>query len=324
MLVNDLYPWQQKKWQELSTLRLQSRLPHALLFCGPPKLGKRHFAQILAQTVLCSAEPLQSPCGHCTSCHMFASGHADLKVLAPEEEGKRIPIDELRDIAPFLTLRSHYQGRRIVIIDQAHMMTIAGANSVLKILEEPPLQALLILITPKLKSLLPTIRSRCQTHVFTPPSPIDGQNWLQKERPACDAGLLLSLGGNAPLAALDLADKGFDQRQVWFEDFCALLEARKEPIGITESWLKGDFRQPLYWLGTWLMDLGRLLVTPSPPYLANPDLSKVLLDYVPRVNKVHLHKVLKQLMNLQHEQSNTQLLLESILIDCGGTLYVRR
>lgn len=320
----DIYPWQQSKWQQLLALQQQDRIPHALLLVGPRYLGKLHFATHFAHNLLCSQPQSGLACGQCTSCHMSQTGHhPDLLFLAPEEEGKVIGIDALREIAPFLALRSHYHGRRIVIIQHAHMMSVAGANSVLKILEEPPAQALLVLITHKHRSLLSTIRSRCQNHIMVPPSQDQGSAWLNQARPGCDASLLLNLSGNAPLAALEMADKGFEQRQAWFTQFCGLLEGQKGPFALADSWLKGDFRQPLYWLGTWLMDLVRLAVSPNPPLLSNPDLQPQLLSYVSKLDQERLHKVLKQLMNLQYAQANTQLFLESLLVDCVRATHGR-
>lgn len=147
----------------------EGRLRHAYLITGPPRVGKGTLALALAQAVNC-LEPAP-PCGECRSCRRIArSLHPDvvtLGLLADEksESGrlrKNIGIAQVQDLNAELALQP-YEGRaRVVIVDGAERLSTEASNALLKTLEEPPGNAILILVTSEPDRLLPTIRSRCQ------------------------------------------------------------------------------------------------------------------------------------------------------------------
>lgn len=139
-------PWQQTAWQRLLAAGQQDRLPHAWLLAGPAGTGKRHFATGMARWLLGD----------------FAGAHPDLMVLTPDEGKTQIAVEALRETMARLALTSHRSGKRILQIEPADALNDSGVNSLLKTLEEPPAAAHLILITDRLMSLKPTLRSRCQ------------------------------------------------------------------------------------------------------------------------------------------------------------------
>lgn len=152
----------------------RNRLPHALLLHGPGGVGKATCAGVLAQALNCAESDFLDACGNCPSCHKVQRGlHPDVLWVAPMQPGKIllrqiVPRDEKPESPhePIVTWVGYkpYEGRRrVVIIDEAHAMNQQAQNSLLKTLEEPPPSSILVLVTARPGSLLPTIRSRCQT-----------------------------------------------------------------------------------------------------------------------------------------------------------------
>ncbi len=142
-------------------------LAHAYLFSGEEGVGKKLTALALAEAVNCPEPDSAGGCGTCPSCRKVAAlSHPDVHVVAAE--GDEIKIDQIRHVQNELSLKPFEGAKKILIIDGAEHMNTASANAFLKTLEEPPGEALIVLITAMPQSLLPTIRSRCQEIRFLP------------------------------------------------------------------------------------------------------------------------------------------------------------
>lgn len=187
----------QATWARLTALLDAGRLAHALLFVGPPGIGKALVARRLAARLACRAG--SAPCGDCSGCLQVAAGsHPDLRLIeAPgaggRKEGrtkKEIGIDQARELKRFVALQAISAPRKLAIIDDADRLSIAAQNALLKTLEEPPGQALLILVTASPGALLTTVRSRCQRIAL---------------RPLAEAEVRAALVANAGLAADEAA-----------------------------------------------------------------------------------------------------------------------
>lgn len=140
------------------------RVTHAYLFAGPKGIGKEFTAIQLAKALNCLEESADS-CGQCRSCRKFASGnHPDFKIIRPIENS--ITIEQIRGLQKDLVYKPYESEWKIYIIDNADLMTLEAANSLLKTLEEPPHYAVIIMITSRKDGLLPTIISRCQLLQF--------------------------------------------------------------------------------------------------------------------------------------------------------------
>ncbi len=156
----------------------QSRLGHAYLFCGPEGVGKKLSAKTLAKAVNCLKLDNDS-CDICPSClkvdknqhpdvHFLDDSISENSLAAAQLDTKSIKIDDIRNLQKKANLRP-YEGKiKVFIIDNAHNLTPAAANALLKILEEPPQYSLIILISSKVSVLFKTIISRCQILKFYP------------------------------------------------------------------------------------------------------------------------------------------------------------
>lgn len=149
-----------------------ARLPHALLFAGPPGVGKATCAGILAQALNCAEQGPDDACGKCNSCRKVGRGlHPDVMWMAPEP--RKVRIATVRRAVAATAYRPYEGHRRVVVVDDAHALTIEAQNAFLKTLEEPPASSAIVLVTPAPGSLLATVRSRCQSLSFSPlPQPL--------------------------------------------------------------------------------------------------------------------------------------------------------
>src|SRR5216117_442792 len=187
-----------------AALRSQ-RLAHALLFHGEEQIGKRLTARVLAQAVNCEAIPTPDPpdaCGVCRSCHQIETGaHPDVTIQAATS-GKG-ETDQTREIESRFIYRPLIGRRKIVILDNADLLRPEAANALLKTIEEPPPDSLIILVSSHPESLLPSIRSRCQALRFAPLAVDSVQEVLQQRRGFSDTDarfLAMVSGGRLGLA----------------------------------------------------------------------------------------------------------------------------
>jgi DNA polymerase-3 subunit delta' len=139
----------------------EGRLPPAVLLAGPEGVGKRTLAMEVARALLC-AQRGDNCCEKCPPCHRTAKGlHPDLVVVEPESGA--IKIDRVRELVRGILGRPFEGPARAFIVDEANLLTEQAANALLKSLEEPPPTSHVFLVTASPQTLLPTVRSRCQT-----------------------------------------------------------------------------------------------------------------------------------------------------------------
>lgn len=150
----------------LSKAMISGRVAHCYLFTGPDGVGKRTVAMKFAKAILCGKEKGDS-CDQCSSClKVENSNHPDLLLLEPK--GGQILVDQVREIRERLLFRPLESKTRVVIMDNAHDLTPQASNAFLKILEEPPMGNIFVLVASSEASLLPTVVSRCQRIYFGP------------------------------------------------------------------------------------------------------------------------------------------------------------
>lgn len=316
--MQPLYPWQQRLWQQMMQAWQQQRLPHALLLAGAAGMGKAVFANCLAETLLCLQPQSQQACGHCKACQLLkAKTHPDLNWVKPAEGKKQIAIDQIRELIQFCGLTPTYGTYQIVIIEPAELMNHYAENSLLKLLEEPPPDTLIFLISHQPMALLATIRSRCQRLDFNRPPTEMLVNWLQTQLPSGqNIPLLLNLSSHAPLAAKQLADSGgLEKRKTLFESLIQLYGGKTDPVKIAEGWLQLDNPlQTMAWLISITMDCIRYSSTQQPHFLTNQ-------DYIHIIQRLNQQFTQQQFFSLLDAQRDTyRLLLSTANIKPQGLL----
>ncbi|MEW6647887.1 MAG: DNA polymerase III subunit delta' [Pseudomonadota bacterium] len=314
------YPWQETTWQALQQRIAAGRLPHALLLSGAAGLGKLDFAHLLARSLLCDSPEQGLPCGRCRGCQLIAAGtHPDFQAVRPEEEGKEITIGLIRDLLAWQALTPQYGRARVVIIEPADRMNINAANALLKTLEEPGRDALLLLVTARPAALLPTIRSRCQQLSFAAQDDAAARGWLAGQLgDSAQAGLALAICGGAPLRAMALvASGGMEQRARLFGEFEALIGGQQEPIALAAQWLELPVPETLATLHGWHVDMARLKTGAVAARLDNPDLRQRLQALCEQVDLAQLLQrqgQLQEAMRRARGHPNVHLLLEEMLL----------
>src|SRR5437763_1286784 len=145
----------------------QDKVRQAYLFAGPRGTGKTSLARILAKAVNCAHGPTASPDNTCHACVAITNG-TSLDVIEMDAASQR-GIDDIRDIRDRVVLQPVEGKYKVYILDEAHQLTDAAWNALLKLIEEPPPHLLFVFCTTDLSKVLPTVRSRCQTFVFQRP-----------------------------------------------------------------------------------------------------------------------------------------------------------
>ncbi|MGB5456438.1 MAG: DNA polymerase III subunit delta' [Gammaproteobacteria bacterium] len=320
-----IYPWQDRQWQQLMRQRQQQRLAHALLFQGPAGIGKKQCARTLAQALLCQRPDASGlACGRCEACHLVNAGtHPDYRVLEPTPPATStstnpvltIKIDALRDLYRALSETSQFGGYRVAVIQDADKMPTQAANSLLKTLEEPGRDTLMVLVSSHPQRLPVTIRSRCQAIRFEVPETDLALEWLA----GCGisgAQTALKLAHGAPLQARDFAETQAEQREILVRALSASATGETS-IQYAQKLAQMPRDALLTWLLDWVNDLGRLITIGGAAELVNEDQRNALETRARQADKgrvFDLHDQICELMRAQGIALNLQLLWENLLI----------
>lgn len=224
----------------LESIARSGNVPRSLLFTGPPGVGKLRAATTLAQALNCRISP-GNACGTCPACVRIERGeYPDVRIARPEGAGGQIKVEAVRLIVSEMPFRP-FEGRmRVGIVADADRLNPSAANTILKTLEEPPPWAVLVLVTPNLAALLPTLVSRCQIFRFAPLSTEEVADLLRREHDMSDsqARLLAALSQGSLSRALELNLEPFsDLREEAFRLAEIVAEGKpdRELVALSES-----------------------------------------------------------------------------------------
>lgn len=320
-------PWHEQAVQRLQLAWKQQRWPHGLLIYGAEGLGKRRLAEWIAQAVLCDRTRDELVvCGECASCKLYAARtHPDLMLLSPEEDKQQIAIDQIREACANLAMTSYRQGFKVAIVEPAHQMTIGAANSLLKTLEEPAPNTMLILLTSRPSGLPATIRSRCQQLAVRAPVEREALAWLAANAEAPVPTEILRFAHGAPLRALDLAKGRYStlsgEVRTGLE---ALFAGKADVTQIAKHWNDDDLIDRLLCVDHWIEQKIRLAVGQTADLVTGT----VLPSGAPTLNISRMFVCLDRVRELRavlaRTALNKELAVEAILLAMLETFVARR
>lgn len=310
--------WQESFAEKWLASAAQARLPHAVLLAGPPGVGKRAAAVWMVAHKLGCGQPDGVP-----TFPFARPQHADLHWIEPPDGKSAILIDQLRALVADLSLTSYHGRGKAAVIEPANAMTGNAANSLLKTLEEPSGDALLILIADRTGRLPATIFSRCQRIDFPLPPPEESLAWLNSLRPGSSWHEALRVAGDAPLAAI-AASEQLDISRSLTRDLEALSTGESSPMDIAAAWAKIESGFVFLWLARQVQHALKVdLVEPNSAQSAA--ISKSVLQRMDRRNLFCYLDIINRLRAQPDGSYNVQLTLEGLLIDwASGLSYLRR
>ncbi|MFM1680648.1 DNA polymerase III subunit delta' [Aeromonas salmonicida] len=266
-----MYPWLIPDWHALSQTAEAGRLGHAWLLLGDPGLGKEQLAERLARLHLCQQPDRGEPCGQCHSCQLFDKGHhPDLGTVTVDS--KTIGVEAIREICARLQNSAQLGRGKVVIIPDAERMTESAANALLKTLEEPAGDSLLLLIASQVSRLLPTILSRCHKHVCQLPTEGETVRWLVEQGHQATLAQVRICQG-APLRVLRYIEEQQDgKRRELLESFVSLPLTPTRATHVC-SQLADETQVRLHWLQLFLCDALKTQAGCGHHQLAMPDLA---------------------------------------------------
>ncbi len=306
-------PWLHNVVKAAESSQAQGRAAHALMISGAVGTGKRSAAAWLAGRHLGigSGESLpQFP--------LTVPEHADLRWVTTPEDKHTIGIEQIRTLVSHLSLTSYAGGGKVAVIEPAEAMTHNAANSLLKTLEEPSGDSLLILIADRLGRLPATIFSRCQRLNVHVPKEQAGLAWLQNLHPGTSWGAVLKDSGFAPLAALD-AHKRLDETAAMASELVAVAEGRAAPLPVAAKWAKHEPDFVFSWFSRQIQTC-ILRVSGCAPAGVSAIVDDSVLGRIDRRNLFCYLDIINRLRGQPAGSFNVQLTLECLLIDWAGSL----
>jgi DNA polymerase-3 subunit delta' len=285
----------------LKRMLVSNRLPGTLLFTGEDGIGKKRFALEVARTLNCRTSKNDEACGVCSSCvrtvrlnvpqredaeewkQIIWTDHPDVgMVVAPR---RVLRVEQMRQIEKEANFRPFEGKARVFLIDEADKLNDSSANALLKVLEEPPSTAHLILITARPAMLLPTVLSRCQMIRFSPLTPAEIEAHLTRNKLVDNKTARLrarAAGGSLGRALSGDLVTFTSQRKAMLKVLNALVvnndraQLLRSAEQLNEAQYKEEFEERLDVLETLIRDAWMLSLGVKPDQLVNEDLSAEL------------------------------------------------
>ena len=295
---------QQKIWESQID---NDQLPHALLLSGSAGIGKRSLAEWKIQKFLREPTSTEFPV-HPT----LDIVHADVHRVSPEDGKTSISVDQIRALIIELSKTSYLGIGKVAIIEPANLMTVNAANSLLKTLEEPSGNALIILIADRMQNLPATIRSRCQHLNLHKPPVIDAIQWLKRANDSISWDELPEYLVEYPLLAINKIDT-LKKIVNFKQQFTDLLLKKESPIQLAAAWSKEEPDVVLDWLSHFVTALIHEAFESGKSSRGRGNIA--LLN---KINKLNLFIFLDAIFKLRNQAQgsyNLQMAYESLLVD---------
>ncbi|MCY4045073.1 MAG: hypothetical protein OXE99_08335 [Cellvibrionales bacterium] len=314
---NHLFPWMQSLFEGLIERNQAKQLPHAILFVGEWLEDTEQFLTRLTRALLCQSAD-EKPCGQCKSCLLFQAGsHPDLLNVTVEEGAKRIKIDQVRAVIEFDTKKPQIGQIKVIAMTAIETMNANSANALLKCLEEPSPNTLLLLQSNDIHQVLPTILSRCQKQALPKPSLEEAHLWLSKSvSEKAHRDRLLSFTDGNPLKAQQYYE---DNRLLALDNYAdQLIRLMQGEVRIVELGEKIIKDNPNAWLD-YLQTLCITLSKVSAGGANDQQLSRALVELTAKEKFSELLYPFFDCVNeakaetLTQSNPNMQLLIESLL-----------
>nr|VFJ94728.1 MAG: DNA polymerase-3 subunit delta' [Candidatus Kentron sp. LFY] len=323
------FPWHTRQWETCLHMQRTNRIHHAFLLRGARGNGKQTFATRWANALVCEeTQPERRPCGLCRGCVLFgANTHPDIKMVEPPPGKKAIGIDQIREVIDYVWLSRQFAPWKIVSIPGAERMTPAAANTLLKTLEEPPGNAVFILVSHRSDRLPITIRSRCRFLDFPIPPRESVLPWLVERLPrGSDAALLLDAVGGAPQLALRYGEDGtLEKRVALHQELTMLLTGKANPFTVSARWRELGLAVVLPWIVAYLMDLIRSRFTgetrsvtgEAQPAIHAKDANhaNAMRPLADKPNLAYCYRLLDRCLDAQRAREDSANLNEPLLLD---------
>ncbi|PVY78256.1 DNA polymerase III delta prime subunit [Tamilnaduibacter salinus] len=258
-------PWLAPAFQSLVERFESGRLPHALLVEGRSGVGKALFAMALAQRFVCDSPHGPARCGQCRQCQLIdGDSHPDIRRYRPEKS-RVIKVDQVRALGEFAVASPQVAARKIIVLETADQLNTSAANALLKTLEEPVEDVTLILLQRAGQTLMPTIRSRCQSLTLPLPETDVARTWLHDALAADsmtvgeeDPERALRMAGGAPLKALSFLREGMlAQRDECLNAFRAFLKSQQPVDEASKPFVSIGIEATLDLMEDWTLDMAR-------------------------------------------------------------------
>ncbi|OEY68107.1 hypothetical protein [Marinobacter sp. X15-166B] len=267
-------PWLVSAWRYVEDRLAAGQLPHGLLVSGAYGVGKSRFAHQVAGLLVCEAAVRTGrsarlvACGQCKQCELVAaSTHPDIRSYAPEKS-KMIRVDQVRQLSEFAVGSPRVAQRKVIIVDRADQLNINAGNALLKTLEEPSADVVLLLLQETGRPVLPTLRSRCQNLALPLPDFEQARQWLaaelaalpDQEQPAeAERKRALRLAGCAPRRAHEYLTNGFlEQRREALDGFRRFMKNELTVAEAARPFRTMGLEPTLALMESWAADLARL------------------------------------------------------------------
>ena len=297
-------PWQAQFWSLFNRRINEQRMPHALMINALDGIGAEALSRAMAYRLLCQNVEEGKPCGECKACQLITAGtHPDLFEIEPEEPGKPIKIDQIRKLCVNVAKTAQQGGWKVVVIAPAEAMNIAASNALLKSLEEPEANTLMILVSHRLSRVPTTVRSRCQIESLLPPSHEMALGWLSDNNTQTDIDLneVLTIASGQPMLALDYIQSGGLDNLKHVESLLdRLRQSAESPLAAAQACQKYHPEDVITWMLGYVHRLivGELKNSPNP----------ALFNFTDKLIKARS-------WFLSSSTLNTQLLWEELFIE---------